>query len=65
MQRKLPNPIGMEWTIEGKFPPEKLKFTLEHSGIDRVTTDCDVDIPQGKFFFSISRKRSFSSISLV
>ena len=54
MQRKLPNPIGIGWTIEGNFPQEKLKFTLEHSGIDRTTTGSDVDLPQGKLFFSIS-----------
>ena len=54
MQRKLPNPIGIGWTIEGNFPQEKLKFTLEHSGIDRATTGSDVDLPQGKLFFSIS-----------
>ena len=27
---------------------------MEHSGIDRATTGSDVDLPQGKLFFSIS-----------
>ena len=38
----------------GKFPQERLKFVLEHSGIDRETTGCDVDLPPGKLFFSIT-----------
>jgi len=38
----------------GKFPQERLKFVLEHSGIDREMTGCDIDLPSGKLFFSIT-----------
>ena len=52
--RKLPNPVGVSWVVEGKFPQERLKFVLEHSGIDRAETGCDVDLPAGKVFFAIT-----------
>jgi hypothetical protein len=41
-------------THTGKFPQERLKFVLEHSGIDREATGCDIDLPSGKLFFSIT-----------
>lgn len=52
--RKLPAALGIGWQVTGKFPQERLKFVLEHSGISREDTGCDVDLPQGKLFFSIT-----------
>ena len=42
------------WTVAGKFPQERLKLEIQHSGIDRETTGCDVDLPAGRLFFSIT-----------
>ena len=42
------------WTVAGKFPQERLKLELQHSGIDRETTGCDVDLPAGRLFLSIT-----------
>jgi hypothetical protein len=54
LQRRLPDAVGIGWTVTGKFPQERLKIVLEHSGIDSIATGCDIDLPAGKLFFSIT-----------
>lgn len=54
LMRQLPDAEGLGWTVTGKFPQERLKFVLEHSGISRDETGCDVDLPAGKLYFSIT-----------
>jgi hypothetical protein len=41
-----------QWTVEGQFPSEKLKFWVEHDGFTSSETGCDIDLPAGKLFLS-------------
>lgn len=54
LMRQLPDVEGLGWTVAGKFPQERLKLVFQHSGISRETTGCDVDLPAGKLFCSIT-----------
>jgi len=51
---QLPKVKGGKWRVEGSFPSERLKFELEHNGLTKDVTRCDVDVPEGKLFLSVN-----------
>mmetsp|Transcript_11942 Transcript_11942/g.18720 ORF Transcript_11942/g.18720 Transcript_11942/m.18720 type:complete len:289 (-) Transcript_11942:133-999(-) len=51
---QLPALKGGKWKVEGSFPSEKLKFSVQHSGFTKQDTKCDLDLPEGNLFLSIN-----------